>query len=81
MTIGKLMVISIVPRSRPTSAAVLARGCRASSRTSSTVPDVFQRVGAQRHGPQRLPRPGAADEDRQVRLDRAAARTSASWNV
>ena len=41
MMIGKLMVISIVARSRPTSAA-WASSVSSVSRTSSTVPDVFQ---------------------------------------
>ena len=64
------MVFSIVAMSRPTSAQCSAR-MSSRPRTSSTVPARVPGVGPQRHGPQRLLRPGPADEDRQVGLDRS----------
>ena len=70
MMIGKLIVSSISSKSRPTSAQ-WPRGCRASRVTSSTVPEVFQASARSGRRPERLLRAGAADEDRQVGLDRA----------
>ena len=69
-TIGKLMVFSIVAMSRPTSAQCSAR-MSSVPLTSSSGPARVPGVGPQRDGPERLLRPGAADQDRQVRLDRA----------
>ena len=69
MTIGKLIVFSIVAMSRPTVRAVLGQDVEPGLDLVER-PARVPAIGPLGHDPQRLARPGPTDEDRQVGLDR-----------